>query len=634
MSQENQDNHNLFFRLLSSYILFLYSVQVLTIGISLIHLRISEWPARAILGTSLGIALISLFITKGLPSPLVLFKRLRHWQLPFLGFLGIATLIYLVLWAVAIIMPDLSWDGSLYHIPTLSMWDVRGYIHWVNTNYSEYRINGFPKGAELLSYILVKAFDNSVINVSNLIFLPLGIISIAYIANFLGAGRLLSLCAGTAFLLIPVNINQSVTSYVDTAYASCAAGLIAILVNMSKKRNLVWKGIIIFGAALGLTLGTKSTGLELSGFAMLTLAGIWTRDVFVPNPVLEMRHEPRQLVKMTIQRLAFLLAIVLIALPGGGYWYIRNYIMTGTPFYPVGVTILGHTLFPGLSISETVSEYSMLPTQMKDQLPIVRVFYTWAQGFKAWPLSIKGYDSRIGGLGYLWLFACIPSIFITIFSFAKFTPDQKRSLLILVGVTVSTFIFTPENWWTRFTIWIYTLGLPCFALVLTNSVFNQQARFWRRLLSSIWMTLSLALLLFEAIYSTGDVIALASPGSLRSNLGNIFKPGTWNWPTNYLFPEMQDTILEDVLTQTGTVIIGPNGGMDYWLYIGMVGQLSQPIGARHLVFINELQSESGQIDLSDVSYIIWDDSLPLPTALASLAISITPAWDFLVLSLP
>jgi hypothetical protein len=627
MSQENQDNHDLFFRLLSSYILFLYSVQVLTIGISLIHLRISEWPARGILGTSMGIALISLFFAKGLPSPLLLFKRLRRWQVPFLGFLGIAALIYLALWAAAIIMPDLSWDGNAYHIPPLSMWDARGYIHWVSTNYLEPIINGFPKGAELVSYILVKAFSNSIINAVNLIFLPLGIIGIAYLARSLGAGRLVSICAGAAFLFIPVNINQSVTTYVDSAYASCAVGLIAILVYLSKSKSPEWKGILIFGAAMGLVLSVKSTGIALSGLAMLTLVGGWVKEIFIPTPADAKRLDPKRKMKILLQRLALLLAIALIALAGGGYWYIRNYIMTGTPLYPVGVSILGHTIFPGISISDAISEYSNTSTQLKGLSPIVRVFYTWAQGFKAWPLAIKGYDSRIAGLGYLWLFACIPSIFISVFSFAKFTPAQKRSLLILAGVTGLAFLTAPMNWWARYTIWIYTLGLPCFALVLTNSFFNQKARIWHRLLASLWMTLCLGLLLFEAAYCTVDVIALASPGSLRSNLGNIFKPGTWNWPTGYLF-------LEDVLTQTGTVIIGPNGGMEFWHYVGLVGQLSQPIGARRLVFISDSQGVSGQIELSDVRYIIWDDSLPLPTALASLAKSITPAWNVLVLSLP
>jgi len=629
-----QENRNPLFRLLSSYVLLLFSLQVITLGFSLAQVRISAWLARGILGGSMAVALVSFFLDLSLPNFRTYFKQLRRWQVPFLGFLGAIALTYLILWAAAYSMPDLSFDGNAYHIPTLSLWDVRGYVHWVNTNYLEQIINGYPKGAELVAYILVKAFGNSIINTVNLMFLPLGIFGIAYLAHSLGAGRLLSICAGAAFLLIPVNINQSVTTYVDSAYASCAVGCIASLIHISKTKSPDWKGIFIFGAAIGLTLSTKSTGIALGGIAFLALVGVWINNVFFPTQTTAKRPKLQQLAEKSFPRLTFLLVIALIALAGGGYWYIRNFLITGTPIYPVGVTILGHTLFPGVSISEAVSEYSMIPTQLRNQLPIIRVFYTWAQGLMAWPVSIKGYDSRDAGLGFLWIFACIPSIGISLFSIPKLMPAQKRSLLILVGVTGLAFLTAPLNWWARFTIWIYALGLPCFACVLTSSVFNLKARIWPRRIATIWMALSLALLLFEAAYCTVDIIALASPGSLREHLANAFKPTTWDWPTCYLFPDMQNTALEDVLTQSGTVIIGPHGEMDFWRYAGLVGQLSQPIGARRLIFLNETQSKNEQNGIAGARYLIWDESMPLPTSLASQAVSITQAAGFLVLSLP
>jgi hypothetical protein len=74
--------------------------------------------------------------------------------------------------------------------------------------------------------------------------------------------------------------------------------------------------------------------------------------------------------------------------------------------------------------------------------------------------------------------------------------------------------------------------------------------------------------------------------------------------------------------------------MEYWRYVGLVGELAQPIGTRHLEFIDESQGASGQFGLADVKYILWDGSVTLPPALASMADSVTPAAGFLVLSLP
>jgi len=635
MTQDNQDHNTSLFRLLSITVLFLFSLQVLTLGFSLFQVRISKWEARGILGIPSVIALVLLFFHNKLPDFQSYAKRLHGWRFPFLGFLGFAALTYLVLWTAAIIMPDLSYDGNIYHIPTLAMWDVRGYIHWVNTTYLEGIINGYPKGAELVSYVLVKAFGNSIINSVNLVFLPLGVFGIAYLARSLGVGRSLSIGAGAAFLLIPVNINQSVTTYVDSAYASCAVGLIATLIHLSKTKHPDWKGILFFGMSIGLALSVKSTGIALSCLAIFTLTGVWIKDVFFPSPKPSKRLELRQVVRPVLQRSGLLLTIAFIALAGGGYWYIRNSLMTGTPLYPVGVSILGHTLFPGISVSEAISENFNTMTQLKNQSTVLQVFYTWAQGLRAWPVSIKGYDSREGGLGFFWLFASFPSIFISFLFFPKFTPAQKRSLLILTGITGFAFLITPMNWWTRYTVWIYALGLPCFALVLTNSVLKTgKSLKWARLSESVWMVLCLCFLLFEAAYSTMDVIALASPGPLRKNFVNAFKPGTWVWPTCYLFPDMQNTALEDVLTQTGTVAIGPHGDMGYWRYAGLVGQLSQPIGARRLIFINKIQDKYSQYGITDARYIIWDYSIPLPSNLASQADSIAPAAGFLILSLP
>ncbi len=632
--QDNQENGHILFRLLSSYILFLFSAQVITIGISLAQVRISAWLARGILCISIAVALIFLFQEKGLLKPVFVTKRLQRWQFPLLGFLGIAFMTYLILWAAATVSPDLSFDGNAYHIPAISMWDMRGYIFWVNTNYLEPIINGYPKGVELVAYILVKALNNSIINAVNLIFLPMGVIGIAFLARSLGTGRLLSLCAGATFILIPVNINQSTTTYVDSAYASSAAGLIAGLVYLSRNKSPGWKGIITFGAAMGLTLGIKSTGIALSGIALFGIAGIWIKQIYFPVPGSTECNHTKQRSKAMVRRLSILLAISMIALAGGGYWYIRNYLFTGTPLYPVGITILGRTIFPGLSVSEAIWENSNTFSRFKDLSPVVRILFDWAQGFNAWPLSIKGYDSRDAGLGFLWLLACVPSIGISITSYRKFNSSQKGILLTLIGVIGLAFLITPMNWWARYTIWIYILGLPYFAAVLNKSVLNQNSKSWQKLVASIWMSLCLFLLLFEAGYCTRDVIALASPGSLRSNMGDIFKEATWKWPSSYLFPDMREPVLEDVFTHTGTVAIGPHGDMEFWRYVGLVGELSQPIGARHLVFLSETHAESELNELAHIKYIIWDSSVPLPPGISMAANTSSPAAGFLVLTLP
>jgi hypothetical protein len=189
------------------------------------------------------------------------------------------------------------------------------------------------------------------------------------------------------------------------------------------------------------------------------------------------------------------------------------------------------------------------------------------------------------------------------------------------------------NWLARYTIWIYALGLPCFAFVLSRFIFNQKAVNLSKRVASAWLAICLCLLLFEAGNSTLNVLKDAKPASLNKALANPFQPGIWDHQTAYLFPKMQGTILVDVLTQNGTVVIGPPGSMLLWRYVGFVGQLSQPIGARRLVFIKDLPDASKLEQMTGAKYLLWDDTLPLPVGLASQAKSITPAWHWLVVSL-
>jgi hypothetical protein len=623
-----------FLSFLTSYIFFLYSIQVITIGLSLLHIGITSWVARAILGLAMATGMLFFFIfgrrEKSLPA--VEFGR-KTWML-IAGFLGFVALIYLILWLAAYVMPDLSWDGNAYHIPTIALWNAKGYVNWVSTPYLEGIINGYPKGMELVSFVIVKAISNSIINASNLIFLPLGILGIATLASLLGVPAWLSICAGAAYVLIPVNINQSVTTYVDSAFASSAIGLLAMAACLCRPDDLEWKNITAFGAVMGLTLGVKSTGVAFSGMALISVGLIWIID---RTKITRLFHIGGEKLSAALKRVYFLpalLVILIISLAGGGYWYLRNLFLAGSPLYPAGLTVLGHGIFPGSSILETISGQSNTLEQLRGWPSFLQVLYTWAQGLKSWPLSLKGYDSRLGGLGFLWLLGCIPAMIIALINFRKFSPLQKRILAVTLSIVGVTFILTPLNWWARYTLWIYGLGLPVFALVIFTSVFNPNLSRLNRLMIIVWLGTCMGMLLFEAAYSTVDVIALSSPGPLRTHLATIFESRSWEWPSNYLFPDMENTQIQTVLFENKNTALGPHGEMDFWHYAGLVGELSQPIGARRLTFLSEEPDNTELANLADIRYILWDKSVHLPALLESRAVSTVVVDDWLILTMP
>ena len=181
---------------------------------------------------------------------------------------------------------DSSWDGNFYHIPAMSLWAQEGRIHWIapefEANSLKY-INGYAKGAEVVGYVMALGCGDFFANTINCMFLPLGILGIALLAVRLGASPMAAVFAGMLSILTPVHIWQASTTYIDSAFASCAIAffaffhryleLFAITNNSTETRSIS----LLTGATLGLTLGVKGNGVWMAGmvFAGLTVAGLF-----------------------------------------------------------------------------------------------------------------------------------------------------------------------------------------------------------------------------------------------------------------------------------------------------------------------------------------------------------------------
>lgn len=636
--------------LLSAYVIFLGSVESLTLGLSLCQVVIGTRVAQGVLLFS---ALLALFFARKLMQrPSVEWRLRSHGTFSFGASLAVllpAALFYAFLCFEAWLKPDHSFDGNWYHIPTMHYWLHQGYVHWVRVvpqptcaRQMLGCVNGYPAGAEALGFILVRATGSSAFsNTVNLTFLPLGILGIAHISRLLGASSLSALVAGCLYVTIPVNITQSVTNYVDSSFASCVIAMTAlicqvfpVLIRCKIPRYLS----LPLGASLGLVAGTKGTGIVLGVIGGVVLG------VGIINGILSRRRKAGN--RSPRKWAAFCAGTIMAAMLVGGYWPIRDLIIEGSPIYPVGITLFGHQLFPGVSFEEQVQTKAQIPVQMRSWSLIHKIAYTWLQGLslRTWLRSMSDYASRFGGLGFLWVLGSLPAIaMLTIALVMVRIRKTRHGLLAPIGrivfplllvLVLLLFLASPNKWWPRHVILIYGLGLPCFAVFMRFSL-SRGLRFWSM---GPWVLLCVAISLTEGLFSAACVGThkdswprlWRTPSKLVSALVSYD-------PLSYVYPGLRGSAIEAILRDEQATVALFNVTTRRQPIFGI---LAQPLGVREILLLDESVAKS-EPDLRRFAqehalrYVLVSKGQPIPPALAKFAVRTSNSrYELVVLELP
>jgi len=587
MIDDNKLKFQTFFRLLAALIVFFACAQISAIALSLAKIAITRYTAIGLLAISILAAFIFTrnLITDlpdihfSLPTP----ARYTIWIA-----VGLAISFFALLFTVAYICPDMTCDGNTYHIPAISAWSQKGYIHWIDDQLPCAKFaNGYPKATEVISFLITTAADNSKLtNTLNLIFLPLAATAIAAIAMLLGSSPLLATFAASLFVFIPVNIAQAFTTYIDSAFASAVIALIAVAMALLRFYNQssalrLW---LLLGLAAGLTIAIKPTGIAI---VLITFAVIFS--------ILLLKRTPKT--SLIAGSLLAVTAIIAVA----GYWYIRNLYYGASPLYPVGINFMGLALFDGESINKVINTTANTPILMRNWPDILKTAATWLQFFPAWPATIAEEDSRFGGLGFIWPLACLPAIiFCGILARRKLLAPAP--LLTLAVIVFISFMAAPMHWWPRYTLWIYALGLPVLAYAL----------------SQISKHIVAAVIFISAI----AIIEAATCFYLQPCK---FQPDPLLDPTAPIISELPLASVVRKLDSLGSfksIALSPmqNEYTPGRWKSEILGCLSMPLGSRKFVGIPQdiTPQQLDSLIAQHVNCIIWDNNLAIPPSLRKL----------------
>jgi Dolichyl-phosphate-mannose-protein mannosyltransferase len=221
-------------------------------------------------------------------------------------------------------------DGPIYHLYFAVRWWQAGRLVLVAAPFGENAATYFPANGDLwFTWLLASWGGDRLARVGQAPFLVLAAIAAYGCARSLGASRSASLIATCWFAASTPLLLYSFEPNVDTIFV--AGYMMAAYFFLRALRDQRGTAELCLGAlAAGEALGTKAVGVVFIP-PLLAIAAL----------VILVRRMPRRTLIVQI------LALLLLPLVTGGYWYACNARLTGNPLYPLEVRLLGRTIAHG-----------------------------------------------------------------------------------------------------------------------------------------------------------------------------------------------------------------------------------------------------------------------------------------------
>jgi hypothetical protein len=238
---------------------------------------------------------------------------------------GVASLAYLRLYGARV--PE-GIDALSFHLPDVAGWSQQ-HGFWQIHQFIPYLAHGnYPNNGDVLSLLAVLPFHD--LGLARFVFVPwlaLTGLGVCALARELGAPRSSAVVFGSAAAGLPIVARSALVGVVPDVvmYATFVAGLLFLV---RHRRTGSRAELVLAGVGLGLALGTKWYGV--SAFAVVLA-------VWAASRILE-----RAPARRVAADGAVLCGVVFLA---GGFWLLRNLILSSNPVFPVKVSLAGVTLF-------------------------------------------------------------------------------------------------------------------------------------------------------------------------------------------------------------------------------------------------------------------------------------------------
>ena len=236
-----------------------------------------------------------------------------------------------------IINPPLGWDSLNYHFTFPVEWLKHGNLSTPITICDDPTPTYYPINGGLFYLWLIFPFKSVFLaNIGQFPFFFFAFIAVYNIGLKTGLDEKMAFIAAALFSVVPNYFRQLEFGYSDIMVASLF--LIALNFLLSLENEFKLKNLLLASISLGLLLGTKTVSLPYACVLFIFMAIIFGGQIFKRN------------IKIVF---GYFFTLVLFLFIFGGFGYIRNFLLTGNPLYPLDFKVFGKTVFNGVMAATT-----------------------------------------------------------------------------------------------------------------------------------------------------------------------------------------------------------------------------------------------------------------------------------------
>jgi len=297
---------------------------------------------------------------------------------------SIFSVYFLVKGYLNLIYPPMSADSMQYHLAFPAFWIRNGNLNnpvcifgsaptVFSKSIETCATSFYPINAQLFfAWIMLPLRNAFLADLGEIPFYIIGIITIFVILSKYGINGKVAILSGFLWVLIPNIFKQIKTaSQIDVICATLFLLMIYTILLLKEEFN--FKYSILFGISVGIFLGTKIINIVWFIAALPLFCYIFynSSKTFKPGAV---------------KIILMLCSVVFMVFLFGGYTYLRNFIFTGNPLFPVDLKLFGITVFKGLL--DNVVYKSMIASG--DKLNLGRILFKEGLGVQFLGLILPG----------------------------------------------------------------------------------------------------------------------------------------------------------------------------------------------------------------------------------------------------